>query len=234
MYTFKSRVRYSETDEFGRLTTTGIINYMQDCSTFQTEDAGVDVLNRSRRIWMLSSWQIVIKRYPRLGDRLEIGTWHSAFNGIFGYRNFVIRDETEEDVVQAASVWFLYDTVKMQPARITSEDAAPYGAPEPELNLGKIPRKIPVPTEYETAAAVAVSPRHLDTNHHVNNVQYIEMAREAVPGEVSFREIRADYRKEALQGDLVAPHVTSNCDGSYTVALCSGSGEIYAVVWLRP
>ena len=36
MYTFDSRVRYSETDEEGRLTVTGIINYMQDCSTFQS------------------------------------------------------------------------------------------------------------------------------------------------------------------------------------------------------
>ena len=41
MYSFDSRVRYSETGENGRLSIRGMIDYMQDCSTFQSEDAGV-------------------------------------------------------------------------------------------------------------------------------------------------------------------------------------------------
>ena len=114
MYTFDSRVRYSETDEEGRLTVTGIINYMQDCSTFHSEDVGVGVgyLGEHRRIWLLSSWQIVIDRYPRLGERLTVGTWHNDFKGIYGYRNFVLRDLDGNDCVRAASVWFLYDLEK--------------------------------------------------------------------------------------------------------------------------
>ena len=111
MYTFDSRVRYSETDEEGRLTVTGIINYMQDCSTFHSEDVvvGVGYLGEHRRIWLLSSWQIVIDRYPRLGERLTVGTWHNDFKGIYGYRNFVLRDLDGNDCVRAASVWCLYD-----------------------------------------------------------------------------------------------------------------------------
>ena len=41
MYQFKSRVRYSETGVDARLSLMGIMNYMQDCSTFQSEDCGV-------------------------------------------------------------------------------------------------------------------------------------------------------------------------------------------------
>ena len=46
MYSFDSRVRYSEVDQNQELTTTGIINYLQDCSTFQSEDLhlGIDYL----------------------------------------------------------------------------------------------------------------------------------------------------------------------------------------------
>lgn len=43
MYTFDSRIRYSETDETGALSLLGVINYMQDCSTFQSEDIGLGV-----------------------------------------------------------------------------------------------------------------------------------------------------------------------------------------------
>ena len=47
MYTFDSRVRYSETDEEGNLSVVGIMNYLQDCSTFQSEDLklGISYLN---------------------------------------------------------------------------------------------------------------------------------------------------------------------------------------------
>ena len=43
MYTMKQRVRYSETDHTKHLTLTGIVNYFQDCSTFQSEDIGVGI-----------------------------------------------------------------------------------------------------------------------------------------------------------------------------------------------
>ena len=40
MYTFTSRVRFSETDENGKLSLAGIMNYLQDCSVFHSEDVG--------------------------------------------------------------------------------------------------------------------------------------------------------------------------------------------------
>ncbi len=72
MYSFNARVRYSEVGGDRRLSVPGVVNYLQDCSTFQSEDLkmGIDYLEQSHRAWWLSSWQIVINRYPRLGRRL--------------------------------------------------------------------------------------------------------------------------------------------------------------------
>ena len=41
MYEFDSRVRYSEVDHHGTMTVPALINYFQDCSTFQSEDLGI-------------------------------------------------------------------------------------------------------------------------------------------------------------------------------------------------
>ncbi|MCI7263363.1 MAG: thioesterase, partial [Clostridiaceae bacterium] len=92
MYTFESRVRYSETDEYGRLTVNGIMNYLQDCSTFQSEDLGLGIryLEEKKKAWWLNSWQIVIDRQPRFAERIRISTWPHGFKGIYGYRNFTI------------------------------------------------------------------------------------------------------------------------------------------------
>ena len=53
MYTFESRVRFSEADHTELLTLPGLVNYFQDCSTFQSEDIGygVESLKKSGQAW---------------------------------------------------------------------------------------------------------------------------------------------------------------------------------------
>ena len=77
-----------------------------------------------------------------------------------------------------------------------------------------------------------VARHHIDTNHHVNNAQYVEIAREVLPERMRIRELRAEYKKAALLGDVIIPRM-SCADDVYTVALCDGEGAPYALVWLR-
>ena len=65
MYTFDSRIRYSEVDKDAYLTIESLIDYFQDCSTFQTQDgpATMEYLRKKNIAWVLNSWQIIINRY---------------------------------------------------------------------------------------------------------------------------------------------------------------------------
>ena len=76
MYTFDSRVRYSETGEDGLLSLPAIVDYFQDASTFQSEDLGIgiDFLKEKDLLWVMSAWQVVVHRYPALGEKIRIGT----------------------------------------------------------------------------------------------------------------------------------------------------------------
>lgn len=234
MYRLDSRIRYSETDEDGFLTMTGIINYFQDCSTFQSEDCGVGVefLKEEHRAWLLSSWRILVERYPRLGERVQVVTWPYAFKGIYGYRNFAILDSEGNYLVKANSIWFLCDTTTLLPVRVREEDTAPYGAEEPPLDMGEVPRKIPVPQEFVQGEPIIVNRYHIDTNHHVNNAQYVEMARQAAGESGKIQELRADYKKAAVLGDTIIPRV-SEMDQGKVLSLCSTEGRPYAVVWIQ-
>lgn len=234
MYTFDSRIRYSETDETGALSLLGVINYLQDCSTFQSEDIGlgVEYLEEKKRAWLLSSWRIVIDRYPVLGERIKIGTWATSSKGIYGYRDFVIMDQGGNYLVRAESIWFFCDTEKMVPVRVMPEDIAAYGNEE-ALDLGKAPRKILIPEEYEEGIPVTIATHHLDTNHHVNNAQYVDIAREAVPCTKIVKGIRADYKKAAVLGEILVPRVTKTGEDEWTVVLADEVCEVRAVVWLQ-
>lgn len=246
MYSFDSRVRYSEVDESQKLSVTGIINYLQDCSTFQSEDLhlGIDYLRDHHRAWWLSSWQIVIERSPALGEEIVISTWPYDFKGIYGYRNFTIRDRQGEYLVKANSVWFFFDTEAGRPVRVGEEDVRGYGtAGDTKLDMEYAPRRIALPAEYVEAPAIAVARHHIDTNHHVNNAQYVEIAREVLPDGIKIRELRVEYKKAAVLGDMMYPRISRHqpdgdggtCSGSreFTVALCDEAGSPYAAVWIH-
>ena len=96
MYSFKSRVRYSEVGEDKKLTLNGIINYFQDCSTFQSEDIGygVERFQTEGKAGVLSYWQVVVERYPKIGERVKVSTWATSFKGILAERNFQMVDES--------------------------------------------------------------------------------------------------------------------------------------------
>lgn len=235
MYSFASRVRYSEVDADQNLTLTSIINYLQDCSTFQSEDLhqGLEYLSKRNRAWWLSSWQIVILRYPRFGEEIVVSTWPYDFKGIYGYRNFTIQDKNGSYLVKANSVWFLFDTAAGRPVKVEEADVRAYGTgAEEKLEMEYAPRRILLPGEYETAAPVTAALHHIDTNHHVNNAQYVEIAREALSRSGRIRELRVEYKKAAVLGDVIYPRVACR-DDICTVALCSQEGQTYAAVWMK-
>ena len=55
MYTLDSKVRYSEIDHRGTMTLPALINYFQDCSTFQSESLGfgVKAAKEKKKAWIL-------------------------------------------------------------------------------------------------------------------------------------------------------------------------------------
>lgn len=235
MYTFDSRVRYSEIDETGQLSITSVINYLQDCSTLQSEDIGkgVSYLKQRKKAWWLSSWQIVIDRFPALGEHISIGTWPYDFKGMYGYRNFVIKDRQDQCLVRANSIWFFYDLNLNRPVKIQEEDIRGYGnGSEPRLDMKYATRRITVSDNNKRSDAITIEKHHIDTNHHVNNAQYVEMARSLLADDFLIGEVRVEYKKAALFRDIVIPYIDQHEDG-YTVSLCDIQQQPYAIVWMK-
>lgn len=229
MYTFESRIRYSETDSEGLLTMASLINYFQDCSIFQSEDLGLGVekLKEMHLVWMLSSWQIVVERYPSLGERVAIGTLPYAMKGFLGYRNFALMDERGEYLAKANSLWSLLDTRTNKPAAIPQILLEGYRLEE-KLEMEYAPRRIAIPSEGIRKEPVVVKQHHLDTNHHVNNQQFIHIAMDFLPEGFAVRQMRAEYKKQAFLGDVLMPRVLERED-SVWVALENPEGSPYVV-----
>ena len=103
MYSFNTRIRYSETDETQKLTLEGLLNYFQDCTTFHSEDLGlgVDYLRETKQAWVLNVWQIDVERFPQMGEYVKVCTAPYEFKGFMGFRNFWMEDEEGNAIAKA-------------------------------------------------------------------------------------------------------------------------------------
>lgn len=230
MYSFDSRIRYSETDSNAILTLDALIDYFQDCSTFHTQDgpATMEYLKERGIAWVLNSWQIEIKRFPRLCEEVTIGTIPYMLRGPVGLRNFFMKTIDGEMLAMANSVWTLFDFNKGLPSRVTPEIIEAYPLGE-KLDMNYEDRKITIPEgESYNGDEIVIRKHHLDTNNHVNNGQYVRMALDSI-GQESGRivSMRAEYKKQALLGDVLYPVVIKNNiedNKVYTVSLQDSEG----------
>lgn len=230
MYRMDARVRYSEVDEKRRIKLISILDYFQDCCTFQSEDVGggIGFLQEMQRAWLLASWQIVIREYPRLGEKIQVCTMPYDFKGLYGFRNMLLENEAGEVLAYANSNWIFVDTLTGKPARIPKEVAEAYELDEP-YPMERAPRKIRVPEHLVEKREIPVHRFCIDTNHHVNNGKYVLIAEEFLPADFKVGELRVEYRKAAMLGDILYPLV-EELEDRVTVVLADQEKNPYAII----
>ncbi|HJA28814.1 MAG TPA: acyl-[acyl-carrier-protein] thioesterase [Candidatus Olsenella pullicola] len=236
MYAFEGRVRYSECDETGRLSLVSAINYLQDCSTFQSAELGQGIGSLAGRnlAWVLADWAIEVSRLPRFGEKIRVSTWCYEMSHAHALRNFRIEDAAGTALVSADSRWFVFDVDCGHATRVP-QDQLVYVSNEPRLDMAPLARRIRVSGEGEAAPCVKVAQSYLDTNHHVNNAQYVRLALDALESlghEAPLGRIQVQYRSMALLGDVVAARAFAREDG-WDVVLADETGSAYAIVRLQ-
>lgn len=70
---------------------------------------------------------------------------------------------------------------------------------------------------------------HIDTNEHVNNCQYVQMAMEYIEHTGDIRQVRVEYKNSAVYGDIIVPKVAAE-ETRTVVELCDESDRIFATV----
>lgn len=239
MYEYDVRIGFSQCDVDTTLNITALIDLLQDCSTFQSEDLGVgfDYLKKDNLVWVINYWDLQIKRLPKLCETVTVGTAPYDFKGFLGFRNFWLKDKEGNYLVKANSVWSLIDIKETKLMKASDELKAAYALSD-KLDMEYNSRKVLIPNGedvFEKAVdEITIQIHHLDSNRHVNNGQYVKLALSAIgsldegePGGV--KSLRIDYRKQAILGDVIYP-VVYKSGNKRVAALNDAEGKPYSVL----
>lgn len=229
--TCERKVNFSEIDENGELSFGKMVDFIQDCSSFESEKLGngVEHQMKTNRAWILSSWYIRVQGTIQYKDEVTVSTWACGFNKITGERNYTIKyPDSENNVVEALAHWVMYDMEKETLTKLSQEDISSYEI-EPPLDLPKVPRRIKAGEHYVRKEDIRVLKCHLDINRHMNNAWYVKLAEEFIDNKENINVIRVEYKRSAKHNDIMIPFVCKE-DNRYVIELRNENDEIFAIV----
>lgn len=168
----KFEVLSFQIDPEGRLRLSALADLMQEVAWkhANSRDFG-KVLFEQGYIWVLSRFEITVRRMPSWGEEIIVKTAGRGIDKLFALREFLVVSNAGEVFAEAMSAWLLLEIKSKRPQR--PENVLP---PELFSNIDGsqlIPDKIPFPKKPAFGDLIKVRPFDLDMNNHVNNVSYI-------------------------------------------------------------
>ena len=233
IYTFHTRVSYHDIDENMQLTLQGAMSCMQEAAILHADQVGNSIadLSQTRLIWMLVQWHVKLTGEAAWNDRVDVLTWPRSMERLTSVRNFELRSAAGSTVAVGSSNWVLVHADTGRVSRITPEIAALYDLTPRDVFEEPLP-KAPHGLGEERFAGKVLR-RDLDTNHHVNNLVYLDYAREALPDDIaaqSFREVSVYYHKQLLLGEPLYCYYHTD-GGRHVVNICGdNAANLHATV----
>ena len=183
---------------------------MLEVHTLILQDYGIPTMDKTRLTWVLIDWKVQVIRRPIYAEKILARTWSKDAQKFYAFRDFEIQDEQGNTIVKAMSKWVLIniDTEKLE--RVNEEILSKY---KPELETfsfgpDEVFEKLKEQEHYEREADYTVKRGDIDVNHHMHNINYLDLANEALPDDIYFNSKEFDffqisYKKEIKLGETV-------------------------------
>lgn len=232
------RVNISNVGPSGLITNKGILSILEDIACRHSDVAGFGILDIPVKhlSWVLLAWKVKILKRVSYGTTLTVCTWAKSANKFQTCRDFEIYDENNTPVCIATSRWTLIDTQKNTITRITDDIIEKY---QPETkNVFENPdiEKLVEPIHFSNQITYQTQRRDIDVNQHMHNLNYLDVAYEALPEEIYFssecNHIEIMYKKGIRLRDTVKC-LYSYTDSAHFISIKSNDEKtLHAIVKL--
>lgn len=194
------------------ITNYAILSMMEDIACIHSDNVGYGVNNipYTKKAWIIMDWKLEVFNRPKYGDKLIVKTWARSTKNkmFFTYRDFEIY-KGDTKVAIATSKWVMFDLETNKICKISDDIINLYHPDddqvfnEAELNRLTIEKNI----EEEFILKYTVKRADIDINKHMHNLNYLQVAYEALSEQVymqsELNNVRIMYKHQILLGQKI-------------------------------
>ena len=208
MYEYKTRIEFCDIDENNKLSSKGLLRILGEAAGVHSETVGYGLnhMPQTHLTWMLLNWKIKFFIKPCWNTELLVKTWARSFSKVSSNRDFTVYDNNNNLVAKATSKWVLIASEKFTPVKLTEEIRNTFGEYNSSVFDTEVIDKEKEPESSKFVYDYQIKRRDIDTNHHVNNLYYLDFAYDTLPKdfwEVSFDNIEIIYKKQIRLDDTI-------------------------------
>lgn len=147
---------------------------------------------------MLLYWKIKTIKRPHWNTELMVKTWARKFEKVSSWRDFEVYDNDGNLILIGTTQWVLIDVKRQSIAKITDKMHEEYGIFEKSVFEDEVSGKLQLEDKMEKVYEYTPTRRDIDSNHHVNNVNYLEIAYDAFTTgmNLDFENLEIYYKKQ--------------------------------------
>lgn len=204
-YSFQIQPQY--VDFQFRVTMASLGDILLTTAGFNADDNGFGLrrLHEMDCAWVLSRMAIEMKRFPDQYETIHVETWIEDVGRANTTRNFSIRDEKNEIIGNACTIWVMFD-MKTRRAKDLQTLEGIHEFANGEVGLIEKPIKLGS-VEGEDYDGFKVKYSDIDINGHVNSIRYIQWISDCFSldcyRKCSVKRFEINYMNEMLFDDYV-------------------------------
>lgn len=239
IYSYGININFSDVGENNQMTNKGILRLMQEVAGIRSGmlGYGVNDVEKTGLAWLILYWKLKVFSRPKTNTKLTIKTWTRSENPLFSYRDFEVYDNNNSLIAIATSKWVLFDINKKSITKITEDVKKKYACIDKFAFAEKFNEKLKEPESSEFIMDYAIQRRDIDTNHHVNNLYYLDYAYEALPYDIfkscEFSNVEIMYKHEAKLNDTISLFYSHTEKDEHVITIKNkNNNKVHAIIKL--
>ena len=239
IYSQNFTINFCDIDQDNQLSNKGILRLMQEVAGIHSGSLGYGVndAHKTGLAWLILNWKLKVFSRPQTNTDLILKTWTHSENSLFSYRDFEVYDTNNNLIAIATSKWVLFDMTKKSISKITPEIKEKYICINKQVFNEKLNSKLKEPENSKLVLDYAIQRRDIDTNHHVNNLYYLDYAYEVLPLEIfensKFSNVEIMYKHEAKLGDTISLFYSNTENNEHIITIKDKTdNKLHAIVKL--
>jgi len=202
-------LQLKDIDKNNNMRLSSYLNLMQEIGALHSAEFGYSLKDEpvTHKAWIVISWDLDIFRRPAWNEKIKVISWIGKIDKIYHYRDYEMVDSEGNIVAKGIAKWVMVDTVTKRIQKMDENYIKEFPVVERDgynNNIDKINSKVDV-NNLKTIYEYKVEKRDVDTNNHMNNIIYLDLALEGLGDEIidNVSKIQIHYKTECKYNEEI-------------------------------